>query len=245
MSKRQQTVVSCCLFVLSLQLSACGPGQLFGPSITPTPTFTPSPTFTPAPTFTPTLTSTPRPTVTPPPSRTPTSTQPTSGRTLGITEDGQVFLIDYDYRYVIPLPSGSTVVDPQMAITGLPDNSDARFLAYVAPMHSEFLVVCYPSQASDVDTLVGTHVEALTAQMGVRMVEDILTNVQGDDVAVVWYLPFLPADEEQVFHNYEILFLVEDGYCATYSTLHDEPSLYSTYYDIIRGIAESLYLLDE
>jgi hypothetical protein len=48
-------------------VSGCGPGQLFGPTMTPTSTntpiptstSTPSPTFTPTPTFTPSLTPTP------------------------------------------------------------------------------------------------------------------------------------------------------------------------------------------
>src|SRR5689334_18413961 len=39
--------------VVSVMLSACGPGQLLGPTLTPTPTITltplPSPTFTPTP----------------------------------------------------------------------------------------------------------------------------------------------------------------------------------------------------
>lgn len=48
--------------ILSISfLSACGPGQLFGPTLTPTPTNTSTPTLTPTPTLTitPTLTSTP------------------------------------------------------------------------------------------------------------------------------------------------------------------------------------------
>ncbi len=51
---------------LSLLLSACGPGQLFGPTITPTrtSTLTPAPTATSTSTLTPT--STPTPTLPPP-----------------------------------------------------------------------------------------------------------------------------------------------------------------------------------
>ena len=56
-----------CVVLFSTLVSGCGPGQLFGPTITPTGTFTPtasvtsSPTITPQPTNTPTLTSTPTP----------------------------------------------------------------------------------------------------------------------------------------------------------------------------------------
>lgn len=64
-----------CVWVVSLFLSSCGPGQLFGPTLTPTPTITPSPTVTPSPTLTLTPTSTltfaPSPTFTPTPTVTP------------------------------------------------------------------------------------------------------------------------------------------------------------------------------
>lgn len=52
---------------LSLIVTACGPGQIFGPTITPSPTITltPTPTFTPTATPSPTLTSTPTITSTP------------------------------------------------------------------------------------------------------------------------------------------------------------------------------------
>ncbi|MBI5353018.1 MAG: hypothetical protein HZB50_10300 [Chloroflexi bacterium] len=62
--KFQNTVI---LLVLSVSfLTACGPGQLFGPTLTPTPTNTPTSTLTPTPTLTlvPTLTSTPTATAT-------------------------------------------------------------------------------------------------------------------------------------------------------------------------------------
>jgi hypothetical protein len=47
------------LLVASVFVSGCGPGQVFGPTLTPT--FTPAPTFTPTPAFTPTPTITPTP----------------------------------------------------------------------------------------------------------------------------------------------------------------------------------------
>jgi hypothetical protein len=61
MKKRIRPLVACIL--ISLFLSACGPGQLFGPTITPSPTatLTPTPTDTPTPTPVPTSTLTPTP----------------------------------------------------------------------------------------------------------------------------------------------------------------------------------------
>ena len=51
--------------LLSLLVTSCGPGQLFGPTVTPTSTPTLTPTNTPSPTITPSPTSTLTPTVTP------------------------------------------------------------------------------------------------------------------------------------------------------------------------------------
>jgi len=53
MNTKQQIIV---LFILALSLfvSGCGPGQIFGPTITPSPTNTPVPTNTSVPTDTPT-----------------------------------------------------------------------------------------------------------------------------------------------------------------------------------------------
>ena len=69
------------LLITSLLLSGCGPGQLFGPTLTFTPTDTATPTITPTltPTLTPTFTSTPTltPTLTPTRTRTPTPRPPT------------------------------------------------------------------------------------------------------------------------------------------------------------------------
>lgn len=56
------------VLIFCIVLTACGPGQVFGPTITPTPTKT----LTPTPTFTPT--NTPKPTVTPRPTATPSPT---------------------------------------------------------------------------------------------------------------------------------------------------------------------------
>jgi hypothetical protein len=57
-----------------LVITGCGPGQLLGPTLTPTATLTPTPTHTPTATLTPTPTSTPTPTITPTPTNTPTIT---------------------------------------------------------------------------------------------------------------------------------------------------------------------------
>jgi hypothetical protein len=53
MNMKQGTVVII-LLAVSMLISGCGPGQLFGPEPTPTPTNTPTPTETPLPTLTPT-----------------------------------------------------------------------------------------------------------------------------------------------------------------------------------------------
>jgi len=71
--KKHVSLVSLILFA-SFVLSACGPGQLFGPTITPTPTNTPTTTPTPTPTSTPTLTPTSTSTPTPTQTFTPTPT---------------------------------------------------------------------------------------------------------------------------------------------------------------------------
>jgi hypothetical protein len=62
------------IVIFCLLLTACGPGQMFGPTITPTSTNTPTST----PTITPTITPTPRPTATPKPTATPSPTPDTS-----------------------------------------------------------------------------------------------------------------------------------------------------------------------
>jgi len=55
------------LLILCLSLTACGPGQMFGPTITPSPTITPTSTPRLTPTITPSPTSTLTPTITPSP----------------------------------------------------------------------------------------------------------------------------------------------------------------------------------
>jgi len=67
--KNQKTIRNCLLSIVtvSLLVSGCGPGQLFGPTLTPTPTTTLTPTLTPTPTLTLTPTLTFTPTITPTP----------------------------------------------------------------------------------------------------------------------------------------------------------------------------------
>lgn len=62
------------VLVTSLVLSGCGPGRLFGPTLTPTPTLTSTPTLTLTPTLTSTSTLTPTATLTSTPTLTPTPT---------------------------------------------------------------------------------------------------------------------------------------------------------------------------
>ncbi len=74
------------LFMLGWLVSACGPGQLFGPTLTPTPTPTFTPTLTPTPTSSPTLTPTDMPTLTPIPTATLTATpRPTQKPTSAVS----------------------------------------------------------------------------------------------------------------------------------------------------------------
>lgn len=62
--------------LMAFSFAACGPGQVFGPTLTPTPTNTPIPTNTPEPTATPTSTPTPEPTAT-------ATLVPTTGKVTG------------------------------------------------------------------------------------------------------------------------------------------------------------------
>jgi len=74
---------------LNIGLSACGPGQLLGPTLTPTPTNTPTSTPTQTPTSTPTHTPTLTPTNTSTPTNTPTRTPlPTNTPTPFPLEEG-------------------------------------------------------------------------------------------------------------------------------------------------------------
>ena len=44
-------MIAICLLVISMSVAGCGPGQLLGPTVTPTASATPAPTFTPTPDF--------------------------------------------------------------------------------------------------------------------------------------------------------------------------------------------------
>lgn len=81
------------MLLLSLLISACGPGQLFGPTFTPTPTITPTSTstLTPTATLTPTQTLTPTATLTRTPRPTPIVYD---GRWSGRTSAGGKVIFD-------------------------------------------------------------------------------------------------------------------------------------------------------
>ncbi len=123
MRKITKLVITLC--VLSLLVSACGPGQMFGPTLTPTATYTATPTNTLTPTatatFTPTLTATPTitPTFTPTatatraPTKTPTLT-PTRMPGLGIRTQTMIDAFDSLFTF-----SAIEDVDEQPAQQGV------------------------------------------------------------------------------------------------------------------------------
>lgn len=77
MKSTLQWIFVALFLTLASLLSGCGPGQLFGPTLTPTPTITSTPTTTPTPTATATFT--PLPTATP--TATPLPPTPTESNT--------------------------------------------------------------------------------------------------------------------------------------------------------------------
>lgn len=81
MGMKSKWVVPLIIFI-SIILAGCGPGKLFGPTLTPTPTVTLTPTTTT--TFTPTSTTTNTPTFTPTPTNTQTPTPTPSGGSGGL-----------------------------------------------------------------------------------------------------------------------------------------------------------------
>lgn len=93
---------------LALVVAGCGPGQLLGPTLTPTPTatFTPSPTPTPTSTPTPTATPSPTPTLTPTPSLTPTP------RPAIVAAFGTLYVTGAELSEVIPPGCTSFCLEP-------------------------------------------------------------------------------------------------------------------------------------
>jgi hypothetical protein len=90
--KKKAKLIVVCVFLLSVFLTSCGPGQFLGPTVTPTNTVTPTQTNTPMPTNTPSPTNTP----TPLPTLTPTI-EPASQFSL-LFENPQITAIDtFDY----------------------------------------------------------------------------------------------------------------------------------------------------
>lgn len=103
--------LSAILLVFSIFLSSCGPGQLFGPTITPTPTSTSTPTLTPTNTLTLTPTNTLTPTSTNTPTNTPTSTATSTPEPIcnpGTTVLGS---IDDDLREYVDIVDVSTTLE--------------------------------------------------------------------------------------------------------------------------------------
>ena len=229
------------LLILSgLLVSACGPGVLFGPTVTPTPSPTPS------------RTPTPRPTSTPRATRTATATQPTAGKGLGITDDGQdVALIDYDYRYIVllplkPQPFSSIVIKPQdpripISIGEAPGNVEARFIAYSESTNSYVLVTCQqPTRIGDIETYIGSR-----SKDSSTLESKVITTEKGLKVGFTY---FIHADlvSQSVLPSYEIVFLVDEGQCTVSSSLPSgtDESVSLEYYLAMERIAKMIILLD-
>ncbi len=250
MKNRQQAIL-CCLVLASVLLSSCSPGQLFGP------TFTPTPTFTQLPTFTPTFTKTPRPTNTPAPTRTPTPTLPSSGRVIGITGDKQqIVLIDYDYRYMVFLPLerqfdnftlSFKIQDPKIPIEiegGFKD-ADARFIASSESTNSNLLVVCYQSEVNNLRSIMKSQIQEPTDIFEGEILSEIMTTDQGNEVGIKWSTLFRLEPFEPLINTYWVIFLVKKGYCSITSGLQlgEETAFYSDYYSAMQEIAKSIAML--
>lgn len=120
------------LLIMSFLLSACGPGQLFGPTLTPTPTITPTstPTLTPTATSTPTLT--PTATFTHTPTPTPIVYDGSwSGRTSAggkisfkVVENG---VSSFDISFYLTIKNGSCDVSMNVSISPALSIADNQF----------------------------------------------------------------------------------------------------------------------
>jgi hypothetical protein len=121
------------IFLLaSLLLSACGPGQLLGPTLTLTPTITPTstPTLTPTATSTPTLT--PTATFTNTPSPTPVVYD---GKWNGHTKSGgkisftviQNGVSSFNVSFYVKIPNGSCDVSMNVSVSPYLSISDNLF----------------------------------------------------------------------------------------------------------------------
>lgn len=126
---RKKLLFQLAFIAISLFVSSCGPGQLFGPTFTPTPTYTPTQTSTATPTLTPTPTKTPSPTFTSTSTETPTPTETPkpivisklSGIWNGTTADGSPFRFSVERGTVYPIQfelDGFTVERKQIIACG-------------------------------------------------------------------------------------------------------------------------------
>jgi len=120
------------LVFMSFLLSACEPGQLFSPTLTPTPTITPTSTLTPTATLTPTLTLTPTATFTRIPSPTPVVYDGTwSGKTSSggkiafkVVKNG---IASFTISFYTKIKNGSCDVSMNVAISPYLDITNDRF----------------------------------------------------------------------------------------------------------------------
>lgn len=137
----KQRAMAVCLLAVSLLISSCGPGQLFGPTLTPTPTFTPTPTVTPTPTNTPTSTSTstpsPTPTLTPTPSPTPIPGIGTPIIINGVGIQVQSAVLGGEPPAGYTIKSGYVILSLEVAISGGNEFADLLGKANT----KEFLIV--------------------------------------------------------------------------------------------------------
>lgn len=122
-------------------LTACQPGQVFGPTITLTPTLTstPTPTNTPTPTLTPTPTMTPTPTFTPTATATATFT-PTPTKTR------------VPVQIITPTPGGGTL---NLLITVVNKCTNKRKVVFSGPTSLTF--VLNPGQSQEQWAMQGTY----------------------------------------------------------------------------------------
>lgn len=155
-AKRQITVIF--VLTMSLVISGCGPGQLFGPVITPTltKTLTPTATLTSTATLTPTATSTPTKIPTETPTSTPAST-PTLSFDVPKPKEGKAVVIGQVLNDGIPASnmrvqlcsvfsfSPFGVCGSGAKYEGATNNDGFFIFSKVAPGSYEVLVVLLPN----------------------------------------------------------------------------------------------------
>lgn len=121
--KTKSKLINVSLFIV-LVLSACGPGQMFGPSVTPSPTITPTSTSTQTPSPTPTFTSTPTRTPKPTNTKVPTAAPVGIAVRNATYEVTVIKAIELDRvypggRYLYRPASGYMLLEIQVKVTNL------------------------------------------------------------------------------------------------------------------------------